>query len=145
MKRPSLIELLSLRCSHNVSAAISPAEGETEYFYRRGVADLLYLLSNRPQFLKDARVADKVVGKGAAALLAEGGVEAVYADVMSKSALRLLRNSGIPAFCGVMTEKIRNRTNTGFCPVETLCASMTDTHEMALAISKFFNQSKINS
>lgn len=140
MRRPSLPELLSLRRSHNASVAISPAEGETEYFYQRGVTYLFYLLSNRSQFLKGAQVADKVVGKGAAALLVEGGVEAVYADVMSKSALKLLRESGIPAFCGVMTEKIRNRTNTGFCPVETLCANLTDTHEMAMTISNFIKK-----
>ena len=39
-------------------------------FRERGVADLFRLLREEPQLLRGAFIADKVVGKGAAALVA---------------------------------------------------------------------------
>ena len=53
---------------------------EERVFYQRGVADLYDLLKNQPDFLNHAQVADKVIGKGAAALMALGKVAEVYTD-----------------------------------------------------------------
>ncbi len=44
----------------------------------RGVADLYRLLREAPATLPGAMVADKVVGKGAAALMILGGVREVF-------------------------------------------------------------------
>ena len=44
----------------------------------RGVRDLLELLSAEPERLRGAIVADKVIGKAAAALMATGGVNPIY-------------------------------------------------------------------
>lgn len=52
-------------------------------FRERGVADLFRLLHEEPQLLRGAFIADKVVGKGAAALMVLGGVEGLFADVVS--------------------------------------------------------------
>ena len=43
-------------------------------FDGRGISDLYDLLTEHPGWLRGASVADKVVGKGAAALLILGGV-----------------------------------------------------------------------
>lgn len=53
-------------------------------FRERGVADLFRLLHEEPQLLRGAFIADKVVGKGAAALMVLGGVEGLFADVVSR-------------------------------------------------------------
>ena len=64
-------------------------------FRERGVADLFRLLREEPQLLRGAFIADKVVGKGAAALMVLGGVEGLFADVVSRPALELLAGAGI--------------------------------------------------
>ena len=58
---------------------------EVRIFRERGVKDLYRLLREEPQLLDGAFVADKVVGKGAAALMILGGVEELFADVVSRA------------------------------------------------------------
>lgn len=94
---------------------------ETRVFRERGVKDLFRLLETDPVFLAGALVADKVVGKGAAALMVLGGVRAVHAGVVSTPALGLFAAAHIPVEYGLEVPHIINRTKTGWCPVETLC------------------------
>ena len=51
--------------------------GKIRTFTQRGVADLYDLLTQEPEFLKGALIADKVVGKGAAALMILGGIKRI--------------------------------------------------------------------
>lgn len=90
-------------------------------FHRRGVADLFLTLKNEPETLREAIVADKVVGKAAAALMVLGDVSQVYADTISTPALTLLRANGITVDFAVETDHIINRAGTGWCPMEQLC------------------------
>lgn len=90
-------------------------------FGQRGVKDLFRLLDEEPELLRGAFVADKVVGKGAAALMILGGVEEVYADVASTAALELFASRGVKVECALEVPQIINRAGTGRCPVETLC------------------------
>lgn len=87
-------------------------------FRERGVADLFRLLREEPQLLRGAFIADKVVGKGAAALMVLGGVEGLFADVVSRPALELLAGAGIAVEYTVVVPNIVNRAGTGTCPVE---------------------------
>lgn len=109
-------------------------------FHRRGVADLHELHEKEPQMLKGANIADKVVGKGAAAIMVAGGVKEVYADVISIPALKLLSGNGITVEYNQLSENIRNRTNTGICPVELICMSHDNVADMLDAIAKFLKQ-----
>ncbi len=111
-------------------------------FHERGVKDLLYLYEAEPQFLHGAAIADKVVGKGVAALMALGGVTKVYADTLSSPALALLRNAGINVSYHRLTERIMNRTKDGLCPVETLCLDIADPKEMYIRIKGFITSTQ---
>lgn len=95
--------------------------GNVHTYEQRGVADLYDLLHRHPQLLCGAEVADKVVGKGAAALMVLGRVKEVYADVISEPALALFAGAGIPVSYALSVPAIRNRAGDGWCPVETLC------------------------
>lgn len=53
---------------------------EVRTFTQRGVADLYDLYQADSAFMKGAAIADKVIGKGAAALMVLGGFKTVYAD-----------------------------------------------------------------
>lgn len=107
---------------------------------QRGVKDLFVLLSDRPDVLEGAFIADKVVGKGAAGLMVAGRVEGLYADVISLPALRQLGAHGIPVGYGDCVPNIINRSGTGICPVETLCADTDDPAECVARIGRFLTE-----
>lgn len=83
----------------------------------RGVRPLVDLLSVGT--LPGYSAADKVVGKATAFLYVLLGVRSVYAPVMSRPALEVLRSHGIEAICDNVVDAIFNRDHTGFCPMET--------------------------
>ena len=57
-----------IRLLHEGKHSLVVSNGEVRTFDRRGVADLYALLREDSDFLKGASVADKVVGKAAAAM-----------------------------------------------------------------------------
>ena len=88
-------------------------------FDRRGVADLHTLLTDGGEFLRGATVADKVVGKAAAALMLLGGVSEMHTEVISRPALDLLAGSGMRVGYEVEVPHVINRDRTGWCPLAT--------------------------
>lgn len=102
------------------SLVLMTKEGETFAFDGPGIRDLLQLLNGAPDFLDGAKVADKVVGKAAAALMILGGVKAVFADTISLPALELFASAApdVEVTYNIKVEYIVNRTQTGWCPME---------------------------
>ena len=85
---------------------------------RRGVKPLFELIV-RGETLRGFSAADKVVGKAAAFLYVLLDVSEIYADVLSRHALSVLEEYKIHAEYSVLTEAVKNRAGTGFCPMET--------------------------
>lgn len=106
-------------------------------FDGRGISDLWRLYNEEPEALKDACIADKVIGKGAAALMALGGVKKVWTNVISRPALELLTDAGIETGYRTLTDNIINRAGTGICPVETLCTPCATPEECLAPIASF--------
>ena len=77
-----------------------------------------------------AQVADKVVGKAAAALMVLGGVREVYTDIISEPALAVLHKANIRVECVQIVSRIWNRNRTGWCPLETLCYELESPEAM---------------
>ena len=113
-------------------------------FDGRGISDLYDLLTEHPGWLRGASVADKVVGKGAAALLILGGVRELFAGVVSTSARGLLKDSGIPVRFSQEVAHIVNRKGDGVCPVETLCKECTTAAQCLPLIREFVAKIKNN-
>lgn len=111
--------------------------GEIRTFDGRGVSDLFRLLKEDPAFMKGAEAADKVIGKGAAALMILGGVRDVYGEVVSEAALRLFEDEGVKVSYGTLVPHIINRKGDGICPVETLCADCRTAEECLPLIADF--------
>lgn len=109
-------------------------------FTGRGISDLYDMIKNKYCFLKSARVADKVIGKGAAALLILGDVKEVYADVISLSALILLREAGVETDFGRVVPFIWNRNRTDWCPLEKICYKETSAHNILPLIEMFVHK-----
>ena len=85
---------------------------------RRGIRPLLDLWEQGTT-VQGFSAADKVVGKAAAFLYALLQMGSVHAQVISQPALDLLIQAGIPVTYETLVTAIKNRTNTGFCPMET--------------------------
>ena len=118
-------------------------QGELKLFERRGVADLFSLVSDEPQFLREASVADKVIGRGAALLLVKGGAREVYAEVISSGALDVLSRAGVTVSFGKEVPNIINRTGTDVCPVENLTAGTSSPDEAYRLIKDFLKDKNL--
>ena len=117
------------------------ANGEVRRtFTQRGVADLYDLLTLEPDFLQGASIADKVVGKGAAALMILGGIKELYTDVISAKALELFRQSDVKVDFKQEVPFIWNRDRTGWCPVETMCSEVETAEEILPLIHDFIGK-----
>ena len=134
-------ELIDILHQGGYSCVIRKGD-DTRTFHQRGVADLWQLCQSDEHFLQGARIADKVIGKGAAALMIHGGACEVYADVISQPALDLLQGHGVSTGYRQLTDRILNRRAGGLCPVETLCVNLDTIDEMVEAISNFINNIK---
>ena len=136
MERQELItQLHALQCS-----CIIRNNGTTRTFHERGVKDLHRLLMQEPEILSGASLADKVVGKGAAALMIVGEVAWVYADVISQAAMELFEQSRVEVQYGEIVPNIINRAGTDICPVEKLCRDCKTAEECLPLIDKFIKE-----
>lgn len=135
-------ELIDTLHEGGYSCVIKSGE-HVQTFNRRGVADLLELYTHRREVLRGALVADKVIGKGAAALMVLGGVQSVYADVISVSALQLFETHQVAVNYAQCVPNIINRTKDGICPVESLCQQLTSLDEMLQVIREFVNEKRV--
>lgn len=116
---------------------------DTQSFTQGGVADLYELTQNNHELLKGALVADKVVGKGAAALMIHGGVRKIHAQMISDGALELLFNeSRIIVTYDERVDYIKNKSKKGWCPVEELCKNDSTVESIIPKIAKFIESSK---
>lgn len=127
---------------HEGNHSLVVANGEVCKFDGRGISDLYNLLNEDPGFLQGAEIADKVVGKGAAALMIIGGISYLYTDVISTPALDLLRQSPVKVEFGKQVDNIINRKSDGICPVETLCLPCATAQECLPLIENFMKTIK---
>lgn len=109
----------------------------------RGVIPLLRLL-DRGTDVKGYAAADRVVGAGAAYLYAALGVTAVYAGVLSDAAKRVLLKYKIEYTYGETVPKIRNRDNTGYCPIEEAVADAHGVNDAVIKIKDKLERMKKN-
>ncbi len=114
----------------------------TRTFTRRGVADLYELYQDTPELLDGACIADKIVGKASAAIMALSNVKEVYATVISTEALSLLREKGIAVSYDRETPYIENRDKTGLCPMETACKQLHSPQEIYNRVKAFIAKLK---
>lgn len=94
--------------------------------FDRGVKPLLLLLESGKSF-KGYCAADKVVGKATAFLYVRLRVKAVYAKVISRSALQVLKEHNVYVENDITAENIINRAGDGICPFESAVLDIKDT------------------
>jgi len=122
---------------HQEGCSCVVSNQEVRTFEKRGVDDLYELLTKEPGFLQGADVADRVVGKAVAAMLVKGGVKTVHADLISLSALMLLREAGVETDYDQLVTYIKNTRLTDWCPVEALCYNEQTVDEILPVVKRF--------
>ncbi len=134
-------QLIRLLREGNYSCVIDNGV-EVRTCHGRGVSDLYGLLTQEPCQLQGARVADKAVGKAAAALLALGGVREVYASVISAPARALLEKAGVGVTFAEEVPVIWNRDRSDWCPLEKLCVEENSPETIFPLIETFIKAQK---
>ena len=88
--------------------------------------------------LKGAFVADRITGKAAAMLLAQGGISGIYTDLISEPAVEIFEESGISLQYKNRVSHILNRDKNGMCPIETISRNVGNVDELIEGIEEFF-------
>jgi ferredoxin len=100
----------------------------------RGIAPVMKLLDEGR--LEGVTLFDKVMGRAAAAAAVVGKVRSVHALVMSEGAKKLLETNGVKAQGVKTVAAIRNRENTGICPMDSAVRDISDPVKMVEALRK---------
>ena len=114
--------------------------GELTTHANRGVQDLLQLISEQPERLNGAVVADKIIGKAAAAIMATGGVREVHTNIICTPAKQLFEQQGILVFATEEVPMILNRDRSGQCPIDALLIDAENTDECVEILKARFQQ-----
>lgn len=98
----------------------------------RGISPMLNFIL-QGENLQGFSLADKIVGKAAALLFVKAKIKNVYAKLISKSAIDVLKKAQIFVEYETMVETIINRDKTGTCPMEQ-CVMNVDDCEIAFTL-----------
>lgn len=127
----SEVKNMLLKSSYTI---IVRKNGETYTSTLKGVDPLIKLVNENAEFLKGASVADKVVGKGAALLLAKGKPACVFANIISDPAIEILEKYKIPFEYYNFVPHILNRRGTDICPIEKSVMDIDDIEKGYIAV-----------
>ena len=102
----------------NASLVVMFSNGEIKEYFNKRVIDIVSILKVNKEGLKDAIVADKIIGKVAATLMTKAGVKKVYSKTLSKFGKDVFDNNNIPYEYDIITEYVINNEKIGMCPME---------------------------
>lgn len=92
--------------------------------------------------LVGSSVADRVTGKAAAMICANGSVKELNTKVISDNAINVLKETNIEFKYDIHTPYIKNRDKSGMCPVETLSLNTDNIDDLLIGIEKFLESIK---
>ncbi len=106
----------------------------------RGIAPLYTAYKDMKESLAGASVADKVTGKAAAILCVNAGIQELYTNLISENALEVLDKSEIKTSYDKSVPFIKNRDNTGLCPIEEISLKAENLDMLLLEIDNFLRR-----
>ena len=107
----------------------------------RGVKPLIEFLETGVDFAEFS-AADKVVGAGAAYLYVLLKVKALWANVISEKAVKILKENNIAVFYETKVPYIINRTGDGICPIENAVNGILNADEALKTIKQTIKKLK---
>ncbi|WP_422485341.1 DUF1893 domain-containing protein [Gudongella sp. DL1XJH-153] len=104
----------------------------------RGIKPVYDVYTKEFDSLKGAFVADRITGKAAAMLLAEGKISGIYTDLISDPAVEIFQSKGVSIEYGQKVKHILNRDMDGMCPIETISRNVSSVDDLIDGIEAFF-------
>ena len=92
----------------------------------RGIKPMDTLLREKGSQVKGISIADKVIGKGAALLCLHMEIKELYTNLISQSARQVLDRHKIDYEFENSCQYIKNRDETGYCPIEKMSMDIED-------------------
>lgn len=118
-------------------------DNEVRTYTQKGVQDLYDLVKAQEPFLKGAKIADKVIGKGAAALIVLGGFSEAFAHTISTSAKEMLQSHGVHVTFDTEVDHIINNAKTDWCPLEKRVKDCTTAEDCFPVIENFVSELRV--
>ncbi|MDZ7671934.1 MAG: DUF1893 domain-containing protein [Halanaerobiales bacterium] len=106
---------------------------------KESVGSIVGLLENNPEILKDAIVADKIIGRAVAMICDYSSVNFCYGKIVSKGAVDIFEKRNLEYEAENIVKAIKNRDNTDLCPIEKLTLDVDDSEEGIKRIKEFIN------
>jgi len=111
----------------------------------RGIKPLFTAVLDLKDELKGASVADRVTGKAAAMLCEYADIKELSTRLISENAINVLEGTSIIYNYEESTPYIKNRDESGMCPVETLSLKTNNINELIEGITNFLESIKNSS
>ena len=139
-----MMQLIVDQLHLGIYSCVIANNGKIRTFTQRGIADIYDLLNDGSNFLSHAEIADKVIGKAAAALLIKGGIKSVYSEVISQGALELFNSYDIEVHYAELVPYIINRNKNGWCPLEEKSRDTNSIEDIYEIVNIFITQIRAN-
>lgn len=110
--------------------------------YERGIKPLYTAVEQLKDELEGSSVADKVTGKAAAMLCKYANIKELNTKLISENAINVFKETTIIYEYGESAPFIKNRDETGMCPVETLSLKTNNINELLPEIANFLESLK---
>ncbi|MBN2897876.1 MAG: DUF1893 domain-containing protein [Clostridia bacterium] len=132
------IELAKRLIDERDSAIIIVKNGQLIFESKeKGIKPLYTAFTTIRAELAGAALVDRVTGRAAAMLSTGAKIEALHAKLLSERAIEMLEAAGVAYSYDKLVPYIKNRTQTGSCPVEQLSADVTDVQVLVEKIKGF--------
>lgn len=103
----------------------------------RGIKPIYTALNELKCELRGSSIADKVVGKAAAMICVYAGIKELNTKLISENAISVLESTSIIYNYDKSVPYIKNRDQSGMCPVETLSLKVNEIDELLTGVSHF--------
>lgn len=110
----------------------------------KGITPLYTAVNEIKESMNGASVADKAIGKAAAMLCLYAGINELYTKLISEKAIDVLCETEITYQYDNKCSFIKNRNNTGMCPVETLASNTKYIEDLLYEIHEFLKSINTN-
>lgn len=107
-----------------------------------GIDSILQAIEKFGEHLSEASVADKVIGKAAALLLAYSHIAKAYAVTLSRKGLGTLRRHDIPVEYDVLVPEISDRKGRDLCPFERFVLNIESPNRAFEKLKKYVESLK---
>lgn len=105
----------------------------------RGIKPIYTALNELKDALHGSSVADKVIGKAAAMICEYAGIKELSTKLISEGAINVLKKTSIIYEYEQSVSYIKNRDQSGMCPVETLSLKTNNIDVLLKEISDFLD------